>query len=138
MRVVLDTNVLIAALRSPKGASNALLNQLAEGRFVLLASVPLFLEYEAVLSRPEHLSACRLTHAQAGAFLDYLASVAEEVRLHYLWRPQLSDVADEMVLDTAINGRADALTTFNVRHFTSAMDFGIAVILPREAFARLL
>jgi putative PIN family toxin of toxin-antitoxin system len=137
LRAVLDTNILVAALRSPKGASSALLTRLSQDRFVLLGSVPLFLEYEAVLSRPEQLAGFGLPQAQIDVILDYLARLAYEVRLHHLWRPQLNDVADEMVLDTAINGRADVLVTFNGRHFSPASNFGIEVLQPRDALRRL-
>jgi len=137
LRAVLDTNILVAALRSPKGASSVLLDRLSQGRFALLVSVPLFLEYEAVLSRPDQLAAFGLTVAQVDVILDYLANVAQVVRMHYLWRPQLNDVADEMVLDTAINGRADVLVTFHVRHFSPASNFGTEVLLPGDALRRL-
>ncbi len=103
----------------------------------MLVSVPLFLEYEAVLTRPEHLIASRLTEPQATGFLDYLAGLIEPVKLHYLWRPQLGDIADEMVLETAINGRADCIVTFNTRHFTPAGRFGIETIWPDEALRRI-
>lgn len=103
----------------------------------MLVSVPLFLEYEAVLTRPEHLLASRLTEQQVTEFLDYLAGLAEPVKLHYLWRPQLGDVADEMVLETAINGRADCIVTFNIRHFAPAVRFGIETIWPNEALRRI-
>jgi putative PIN family toxin of toxin-antitoxin system len=137
LRAVLDTNIIVAALRSPKGASSALLARLSQGRFVLLGSVPLFLEYEAVLSRADQRAAFQLTQAQVDVILNYLAHVTHEVRLHYLWRPQLNDVADEMVLDTAINGRAGVLVTFNVRHFLAASKFGIEVLQPRDALRKL-
>lgn len=136
-RAVLDTNILVKARRSRHGASNALLRAVDTGAFRMLASVPLFLEYEAVLTRPEHLLAAGLTEAAVLGFLDYLAGLVEPVRLHYLWRPQLTDVADEMVLETAINGRADGIVTFNGRHFAPASRFGIAVILPDEALRRI-
>jgi putative PIN family toxin of toxin-antitoxin system len=137
VRLVLDTNVLVAARRSRMGASNALLRALDERRFDMLASVPLFLEYEAVLCRAEHLLAGHLTVPEVMGFLDNLAGLIEPVRLHTLWRPQLGDVADEMVLETAINGRADGIVTFNTRHFEPAVRFGIAVIRPDEACRRL-
>lgn len=137
MRAVLDTNVLVAARRSRAGASQALLRAAAAGRFVTLASVPLFLEYEAVLTRPEHLLASGLSKRDVLRFLDYLAGVVEPVRLHYLWRPQLSDVSDEMVLETAINGRADFVVTFNPRHFGPADRFGIEIVFPNEAIRRV-
>jgi predicted nucleic acid-binding protein len=70
-------------------------------------------------------------------FLDYLAGLIEPVKIHYLWRPQLGDVADEMVLETAINGRANCIVTFNTRHFEPGIKFGINVIRPDEAMRRI-
>ena len=137
LRSVLDTNVLVAARRSRGGASNALLRGVDARAFIMLASVPLILEYEAVLTRPEHLAAARLEEGLALQFLDYLAGLVEPVKLHYLWRPQLSDVADEMVLETAINGRANVIVTFNKRHFGPAARFGIDVVTPAETIRRL-
>jgi putative PIN family toxin of toxin-antitoxin system len=136
-RVIIDTNILIAARRSRAGASNALLRAADEGNFRMLVSVPLFLEYEAVLSRPEHLIASRLSEHQVTEFLDYLAGFVVPVKLHYLWRPQLGDIADEMVLETAINGRADCIVTFSTRHFAPAVRFGIETIRPDEALRRI-
>ncbi len=138
LRVVIDTNILIAARRSRSGASNALLPAIDDGTLRMLVSVPLFLEYEAVLSRPEHLLAAGLTLPAINNVLDDLAGIAEPVRLHYLWRPQLGDIADEMVLETAINVRTDCIVTHNVRHFEPAAGrFGIDVILPAEALRRI-
>ena len=137
LRVAIDTNVIIAARRSRSGASNALLRTVGDGRLTMLVSVPLFLEYEAVLTRPEHLLATRLTERDVRGFLGYLATIIAPVKLHYLWRPQLGDLADEMVLETAINGRADRIVTFNVRHFGPAQKFGIEVVTPAETMRRL-
>jgi putative PIN family toxin of toxin-antitoxin system len=137
-RVVLDTNILIHARRSRDGASNALLRAAGHRTFSMLGSVPLFFEYEAVLTRPEQLAATALTKELALEFLDHLATLVEPVKLYYLWRPQLSDVADEMVLETAINGRADAIVTFNRRHFEPAAKFGIGVVSAREAWKRII
>lgn len=137
IRAVVDTNVVIAARRSRTGASNALLRA-AERRVIsMLASVPLFLEYEAVLSRPEHLAASGLSVREVAGFLDYLAGMVEPVKLHYLWRPQLGDVADEMVLETAINGRAHCIVTFNLSHFAPASRFGIEFITPADMMRKL-
>lgn len=138
MRAVLDTNILVHARRSRSGASNALLRALDRGGFVALASVPLFLEYEAVLSRPEQLSALRLDVQTVDDLLDYMAGLMEPIKLHYLWRPQLTDQADEMVLETAINGRADFIVTFNLRHFGPASRFGIQIIEPADAMRKIL
>jgi putative PIN family toxin of toxin-antitoxin system len=135
---VLDTNVIIAGMRSRRGASNALLQKAGTGAYRMLVSVPLFLEYEAVLLRPEHLIAIGETAAWANDIVTYLSGIVQPVTLHYLWRLQLNDIADEMALETAINGGADAIVTFNDRDFSSAVRFGIEVIYPNEAIRRLI
>jgi predicted nucleic acid-binding protein len=102
-----------------------------DGRFELLVSVPLMLEYEAVLTRPEHLAAIGLTVRELNEVLDAVARVCIPVPLRFLWRPRLKDPADEMVLETAVNGGADWLATFNIRHLAAgARDFGIRVMGP--------
>ena len=71
-------------------------------------------------------------------FLTAVVAMAEPVMTHFLWRPQLRDLGDEMVLEAAINGRADALVTFNVRDFgTAPAQFGVQILLPREAIRRI-
>jgi putative PIN family toxin of toxin-antitoxin system len=133
MRLVLDTDVVVAALRSDQGASRQLVLAALDRRVVLVASVPLMLEYEAVLTRPEQLAQTGLTVAGTNAVLDALAAVIEPIALRFLWRPQLKDPSDDMVLETAVNGRADRLATFNVRHLSEpAMRFGIRAGLPGE------
>ena len=97
----------------------------------MLASVPLMLECEAVLTRPEQLDKIGLSAPEINVVLDTLASVIEPVPLHFVWRPRLKDPADEMVLDTAVNGHADRLATFNLRHLrNAAMEFGIRADRP--------
>jgi putative PIN family toxin of toxin-antitoxin system len=131
---VLDTDVMVAALRSDRGASRQLLLAALNRRFDLLLSVPLILEYESVLTRPEHMAACRLDSKEIGRVLDDLAAVARPVRLAFRWRPRLSDPDDDMVLETAINGSASAIVTFNQGDFASGTkSFDCAVILPRRA-----
>jgi len=135
---VLDTDVMVAALRSSRGASRQLLLGALDGSFRLLLSVPLILEYEAVLSRPEHLAACGLSLAEIGRVLDDLAGIAQPVSLSFRWRPRLSDPNDDMVLETAVNGSADAIVTFNQRDFEAAVRvFGCAVILPGTALGQI-
>jgi putative PIN family toxin of toxin-antitoxin system len=134
----LDTDVVVAAMRSPRGASATILRAARQGRATLLASMPLALEYEAVSIRAEHRLAAGLSEREVKVFLTALVALAEPVTTHFLWRPQLRDPADEMVLEAAINGRADALVTFNVRDFgTVPAQFGVEVLLPREAIRRI-
>jgi len=138
MRLVLDTDVIVAALRSPSGASAALLIAIDAGLAELLVTVPLFLEYQAVCHRPEHMLASGLRRPALETFFDRLVELAVPVKAWYLWRPQLHDPADEMVLEAAVNGRADALVTFNRRHYISAATrFDLPVLLPGEALMRV-
>ncbi len=137
IRYVLDTNVVVAGLRSPTGASAALIDQALNGAFTPLISVALALEYEAICGDPAQRIVSRLSETEISNFISALCAVAEPVNPRFLWRPQLSDPADEMVLETAINGNADALVTFNRRDFGSApRDFGITLLSPPEALRR--
>jgi putative PIN family toxin of toxin-antitoxin system len=138
MRLVLDTDVIVAALRSPRGASAALLLAVRLGRATLLLSTALMLEYEAVCQREEHRLAAGLTPVDVGRFLDGLAVLAEPVEVYFLWRPQLRDAEDEMVLEAAVNGQAQAIVAFNQRDYGNApARFGIEMLLPAEAFRRI-
>jgi predicted nucleic acid-binding protein len=129
---------MVAAIRSDSGASRRLLRVALEGRGSrLLVSVPLLIEYEAVMTRPEHLRAARLTTDDIGVLLDAVAAVAERVRLAFLWRPVLPDADDDMILETAMNGRADGIVTFNRRDFEPAnRRFGTVVLSPGDAVRR--
>ena len=138
VRLVLDTDVVVAAMRSPGGASAAILTAARQGRTTLLLTVALALEYEAVCSRADHRLAARLSERQVDVFLNAVMAIAEPVETHFLWRPQLHDPGDEMVLEAAVNGRADALVTFNARDFGSVpSEFGVELLVPREAIARI-
>ena len=138
MRLVLDTDVLVAGMRSPTGASAAILQFVREGRATLLLSVALALEYEAVCFQAEHRLASGLSEEEVDIFLTAVIAMAEPVATHFLWRPQLRDAGDEMVLEAAVNGRADALVTFNVRDFgTAPARFGIQLLQPRQAVMRV-
>ena len=133
MRLVLDTDVMVAALRSATGASRWLLDAALKGSITMVVSVPLILEYEAVLTRPEHLSVIKLTAKEVGKIIDAVAAVSSHARLSFRWRPLLDDANDDMVLETAINGGAEFLATFNIRDFGSVGDrFGCRAVLPRE------
>jgi len=137
-KVVLDTSVLIAAIRSDRGASRQLLEAALEGRLTPLISVPLFLEYEAVMKRPEHLEAAGMSISGVDEMLAALIQVAVSVAFAFMLRPRLTDPQDEMVLDTAANGRADFLVTLNVRDFRSQSgQFGFEIVSPLEMW-RLL
>jgi putative PIN family toxin of toxin-antitoxin system len=125
---------MVAAIRSDAGASRRLLMAGLKQRITMLISVPLLIEYQAVMSRPEHLKASRLSEADVSAILDSVAATAEAVRLAFLWRPFVRDPDDDMVLETAVNGNADAIVTFNRRDFAGATRaFGIPILSPAAA-----
>jgi predicted nucleic acid-binding protein len=98
--------VLIAAFRSRTGAAAEVVRLIRRRELTMVATVALFVEYEAVLTRPEHLARAEITAAEAEIALDVLAAVVEPVESHFLWRPRLRDADDDMVLEAAANGRA--------------------------------
>jgi putative PIN family toxin of toxin-antitoxin system len=134
----LDTNVIVTAMRSPKGASASLLMAARAGSITLLANVALALEYEATCRRAEHMLASGLTVTEVDIFLTAVVAMAEPVESHFMWRPQLRDPADEMVLEAAANGGAAAIVTYNRRDFgVVPTQFGVDVLTPAEAVRRI-
>jgi putative PIN family toxin of toxin-antitoxin system len=137
-RIVLDTSVVVAGLRTRLGAGNAVLRLVAQGRLVILATPPLFLEYEEVLKRPEHQLVHGLAPEAIDGFLAELAALIEPVEVHFQWRPQSRDPNDEMVLEAAINGRADALVTYNVADFVGITErFKVPLLRPTDLLRRM-
>jgi putative PIN family toxin of toxin-antitoxin system len=137
MRLVLDTDVVVAAMRSPGGASAELLRRVDRGQASMLLSVALALEYEATCQLADHRLASGLSETDVAVFLDGLVDLAEQVTARFRWRPQLRDPGDEMVLEAAVNGQAAAIVTFNVRDYGAAPSrFGIEILRPAEALRR--
>lgn len=131
MRIVLDTSVLVAAARSRQGASFALVGSLPHPRFGFALSVALYTEWQAVLTRPEHLPP-GLQPQDALAYLRYLASIAHLQDVHYLWRPFLRDPDDDMVLECAVASGSRYLVTHNVRDFARITSLGVRPVTPAE------
>jgi len=104
----------------------------------LLVNVALALEYEATCRLAEHRLAAGLDLREVGVYVDAILAMAEPIESHFIWRPQLRDPGDELVLEAAVNGQAAAIVTFNRRDFGVApARFGIAVLTPAEAIRRL-
>ena len=129
-RIVLDTNVLVSALRSRLGASFSLLSLIDSGKFSICVSVPLVLEYEAATKR--HAKTIGLTYTDIDNILDYLCLVAEHHRVYYLWRPTLKDPNDDMVLELAVSCKAEAIVTYNRGDFKGVEQFGIRILSPKD------
>jgi putative PIN family toxin of toxin-antitoxin system len=132
---VLDTNVLVSALRSRRGASFRLLQFLGAGRFIPVVSPPLCFEYEDVLSRPGLLP--NYTSQEISDFLDYFLSESIECRVYFLWRPHLADSKDDLVLEVALAGNANIIVTHNVRHFAGTDSLGIRAVTPDDFLSML-
>lgn len=125
-------------MRSPNGASAALLRSARQGAVTLVANVGLALEYEAICTLTEHRLAAGLTNAETMIFVDAVIALGEPVETHFLWRPQLRDPADEFVLEAAVNGQAAAIVTFNGRDFGAAPSrFGVEVLAPLAVLRRI-
>lgn len=138
LRLVLDTDVMVAAFDSPTGASRQLLMDVLDGRGQLLLSTNLLLEYEAVLTRPAVLAMVGIEAEAVRAVLDELAGVCIPVALDYRWRPVAADPNDDMVIETAINGGASVIATFNLGDMRAgARSFGLAVERPATVLRRL-
>jgi putative PIN family toxin of toxin-antitoxin system len=129
-QVVLDTNVLVAALRSSRGASYRVVSLVDSGKFEINVSVPLVLEYEDVLNR--ELPVLKLSQDDVSDVLDYLCKVANRHIIYFLWRPYLNDPKDDMVLELAVTANCDYIVSFNRRDFQSVDSFGVQVIEPVE------
>lgn len=137
MKLVLDTNVLVAGLRSRAGASNPLLIAGFRRQFVWCCSVPLFYEYEDVLSQADLLLDTGVTRKQIAEFLDDVASTVLPVGIDFQWRPQLGDADDEMVLEAAINC-GGIIVTHNARDFRDVpARFGLTLLSPAKALRRI-
>jgi len=132
-RVVLDTNVIVAGMRSRRGASNRLLQLVGTGRFDTVVSVPLLFEYEDALSR----SKTGLSERDRQTVLDYLCQASLKQRIFFLWRPLLPDPGDDMVLEAAVAGECDGIVTFNTRDFGPAADFGVDLWSPAELLLKI-
>ena len=133
-KLLVDTNVLVAATRNRYGPSFALMQIIRLKQVTMCCSPALFLEYEDVLKRPSQLAASGLLVSDIDAILNELAGIIEPVTTHYQWRPQLRDPADEMVLEAAANAQAHAIVTYNLRDFGPAKLFGIPVLNPEQTF----
>ena len=133
-KIVLDTNVLVAALRSTQGASHKLLQAIDSGKFKALVSTPLVLEYASVLLRFRRETG--LTKTEIGDIIDYICACSIPTKIHYLWRPVLKDPDDDMLLELAVAGGAQHIVTFNVRDFHDSSRFGVQIITPQQALKR--
>ena len=132
--IVIDTNVILSALQSRLGKSFELVSKIGTGLFDFAVSVPLVLEYEAILKK--HSDRTIFSDTDIESFIDYLCAAGTKTKIFYLWRPYLKDPFDDHVLEVAINANASAIITFNKKDFTEAQNLGIAIQTPKEFLAK--
>jgi putative PIN family toxin of toxin-antitoxin system len=130
LQVVVDTNVLIAALRSERGAARLFVDRLDDPRWQINVSTALLLEYEDVLTRAN--MAEYISHSDVEPFIEAICSIARFREIFFLWRESDVDPDDAFILELAIHSGADFLVTFNTKHFAAAADFGVKLITPKE------
>ncbi len=128
--IVLDTNVIIAALRSKRGASYKLLSLVGTHQFEIHDSVALILEYEDVIQR--HREGLGLSNKEVSIFIDTLCSMAHHHKMYYMWRPVLTDPNDELVLELAVSAQCEYIVTHNIKDFRGTEKFSIRAITPKE------
>ena len=127
--IVIDTNVIISAQRSKRGASAKLMSLIGTGCFEIHLSVSLVLEYEDVLCRQSNV--LRLTQEDVTDLIDALCALSHHHKIHFLWRPQLRDAGDELVLELAVAARYSYIVTYNRKDFAGAEKFGLKVVTPK-------
>jgi len=128
-RIVLDTCVLVSAVRSQNGASFSLVSRIPDPGFQICLSVAVYVEWQAVVTRPEHIPPGANAELALG-FVRYLASTAHLQDVHFLWRPFLRDPDDDMVLECAVASSAEIIVTHNLKDFTRAESLGVRAMTP--------
>jgi putative PIN family toxin of toxin-antitoxin system len=134
-KIVIDTNVIVSALKSKNGFSFKLLSIIDDERFKVFISVPVILEYEDAINRDK--TQIKLNKSDIEAVLDYICLISEERKIFYLWRPFLSDPKDDMFLELAVESESDFIITFNKKDFKGSEKFGIKTLTPQEFLKRI-
>lgn len=134
-RIVVDTNVIVSAMRSKLGTSYALVMLFGTEKFTSCISVPLFIEYEKQLFDKKHKLPFK--NSEITEVLDYICNISEHTRIYYLWRPCLKDPKDDMLLELAVASNSDFIVTFNVKDFVGAENFGVKAVTPKEFLEKI-
>jgi len=129
-KIIIDTNVLLSALYSRRGASFKLISLLGQGYFDIVLSVPLFIEYKSIIKR--NRSKIKLSDEKINDILNYLCLVSQHHEIYYLWRPFLRDPKDDMILELAVTARCKYIVTYNIRDFKGVEQFGIKVLSAKD------
>lgn len=134
-KIVIDTNVIVSALRSANGASYKLLSLIDSGKFEVNISVPLLFEYEDVAKKDLHNS--KLQKENIDDILDYICAVSNKQKIFFLWRPYLKDPKDDFILELAVKSGCDYIITYNKRDFRDIEKFSIKLLTPKEFLRKI-
>ena len=133
--IIIDTNVLLAALYSRRGASFKLISLVGQGYFNIVLSVPLFIEYKSIIER--NRSKIKLSEERINDILNYLCLVSQQYEIYYLWRPILKDPKDDMVLELAVTAQCQYIVTYNIKDFRGVEQFGIEAISAKDFLKKI-
>jgi putative PIN family toxin of toxin-antitoxin system len=133
--IIIDTNVLLAALYSRRGASFKLISLVGQGYFNIVLSVPLFIEYKSIIER--NRSKIKLSEEKINDILNYLCLVSQQYEIYYLWRPILKDPKDDMVLELAVTAQCQYIVTYNIKDFRGVEQFGIEAISAKDFLKKI-
>ena len=133
--IIIDTNVLLAALYSRRGASFKLISLVGQGYFDIALSVPLFIEYKSIIER--NRSKIKLSEEKINDILNYLCLVSQQYEIYYLWRPILKDPKDDMVLELAVTAQCQYIVTYNIKDFRGVEQFGIEAISAKDFLKKI-
>lgn len=135
LKIVIDTNVIVSALKSRNGFSFKLLSIIDDSHFSVFISVPLILEYEDVIKRSK--SQIKLNFTEISNILDYICLIGKKIKIFYLWGPFLKDSKDDMILELAVESECDYIITFNQKDFKNIEKFNLKVLTPKEFLKKI-
>jgi putative PIN family toxin of toxin-antitoxin system len=128
VHAILDTSVLVAGLRSNRGASFQILRAIRAGEIRIAVSVALVLEYESVVLRPGLVP--HFTSDELRRIVDGLCQLADHQQVFFAWRPFLPDPDDDLVLELAVAASAAFVITHNINDIRGSESIGVRAITP--------
>ncbi len=134
-QIVIDTNVILAGLRSNKGASYQLLTILNDQRFQLNVSATLIFEYEEILKREQQQMG--LNNEDIDNIINGICNLANHHEIFYIWRPLAKDKDDDFLIDLALKCQADFIISYNSKDLQPIEKFGVSILTPKQ-FLQLL
>ena len=134
-KIVIDTNVFIAALKSVRGASYKLLFDTSRKKYEQCISPALIFEYESVAKRAS--SKILLNNSEIDSILDMICEWSNKCEIYFLWRPFLKDPKDDFILELAVESQSEFIITYNKNDFEGIKKFGVKALTPKEFLKKI-